>query len=51
MERNFGPNIGCPLHVLEPNTGYIFFQNSQQASGIEREQQSENVQEVIENNN
>ena len=39
------------LNVLEPNPGYIFFQNNQQANGIEGEQQSENVQEVIKNSN
>ena len=49
-EKKFGPNTGCPLNVLEPNKGYIFFQNNQQANGIE-EQQSENVQEVIKNRN
>ena len=29
----------------------FFFQNNQQANGIEGEQQSENVQEVIKNSN
>ena len=51
MGRNFGPKTGCPLNVLEPNTCYIFFQNNQEANGIEEEQQSENVQEVIKNSN
>ena len=37
--------------MLEPNTGYIFFQNNHEADGIEGEQQSENVQEVIKNSN
>ena len=30
---------------------FFFFQNNQQANGIEGEQQSENVQEVIKSSN
>ena len=49
--KKFGSNTGCPLNVLEPNTGHICFQNNQEADGIEGKQQSENVQEVIKNSN
>ena len=49
--KKFGSNTGCPLNVLEPSTGYIFFQNNQQANEVGGEQQSENVQEVIKNRN
>ena len=37
--------------MLEPNTGYIFLQNNQQANEVEGEQQSENALEVIKNSN
>ena len=49
--HDFGSNTGCPLSVLELNTGHICFQNNQQANGIEGKQQSENLQEVIKNSN
>ena len=49
--KKLGSNTGCPLNVLEPNTGHICFQNNQEANGIEGKQQSENVQEVIKNSN
>ena len=36
---------------FRPNTGTFFFQNNQQANGVEGEQQSENMQEVTKNSN
>ena len=45
--KKFGLNTRCPLNVLEPNIGTFFFQNNQQPHGIEGEQKSENVHEVI----
>ena len=55
--QNVGTNLGLIQDVrliylsLYYNTGYNFFQNNQEADGIEGEQQSENVQEVIKNSN
>ena len=37
--------------MFEPNTGYIFLQNNQEANEVEGEQQSENALEVIKNSN
>ena len=51
LGKKFGLNTGCPLNILEPNIVYIFFQNNQEASGIEEEQQSVNVQDWVANNN
>ena len=51
----------CPLNTgrfytkrglkFRPKTGTFFFQNNQQANGVEGEQQSENMQEVTKNSN
>ena len=55
--QNVGTNLGLIQDVrliylsLYYNTGYNFFQNNQETDGIEGEQQSENVQEVIKNSN
>ena len=51
LGKKFGLNTGCPLNILEPNIVYIFSQNNQEASGIEEEQQSVNVQDWVANNN
>ena len=37
--------------MFEPNPGYIFLQNNQEANEVEGEQQSENALEVIKNSN
>ena len=53
--QNVGTNLGLiqgvRLMYLSLIQVTFFFQNNQQANGIEGEQQSENVQEVIKNSN
>ena len=53
--QNVGTNLGLIQDVrliyLSLIQVTIFFQNNQEADGIEGEQQSENVQEVIKNSN
>ena len=48
IQVGFTQNVGWNLGLIQV---HFFFQNNQQANGVEGEQQSENMQEVTKNSN